>query len=97
MHAFRSFFVSYNGQVSLAYSQEGYIVITDEQLNELRESGERVRIVRDDLEVNDVIGIIVAWSDEQIMVRRRNRRIVKLDRNYLIQLHSEPRISPSEM
>ncbi|WP_211747649.1 hypothetical protein [Paenibacillus sp. Marseille-Q4541] len=72
-------------------------MITDEQLNELRESGERVRIVRDDLEVNDVIGIIVAWSDEQIMVRRRNRRIVKLDRNYLIQLHSEPRISPSEM
>lgn len=72
-------------------------MITDERLNELRESGERVRVVRDNLEVNDVIGIIVAWSDEQIMVRRRNRRVVKLDRNYLIQLESEPRVSPTEL
>lgn len=72
-------------------------MITDERLNELRESGERVRVVRDNLEVNDVIGIIVAWSDEQIMVRKRNRRIVKLDRNYLIQLESEPRQSPTDI
>ncbi|WP_454190463.1 hypothetical protein [Paenibacillus sp. Marseille-Q7038] len=72
-------------------------MITDERLNELRESGERVRVVRDNLEVNDVVGIVVAWSDEQIMVRKRNRRIVKLDRNYLIQLESEPRRSPTDM
>ncbi|WIV20673.1 MULTISPECIES: hypothetical protein [Paenibacillus] len=72
-------------------------MITDERLNELRESGERVRVVRDNLEVNDVVGIIVAWSDEQIMVRKRNRRIVKLDRNYLIQLESEPRQSPTDI
>lgn len=71
-------------------------MLTDDQLNELRESGERIRVVRDDLEINDVVGIIVAWSDEQIMVRKRNRRIVKLDRNYSIQLYSEPRISPTE-
>lgn len=72
-------------------------MITDERLNELRESGERVRVVRDNLEVNDVKGIIVAWSDEQIMVRKRNRRIVKLDRNYLIQLESEPRQNPTDI
>lgn len=72
-------------------------MITDERLNELRESGERVRVVRDNLEVNDVVGIVVAWSDEQIMVRKRNRRIVKLDRNYLIQLESEPRRSPTDL
>ncbi|GIP43401.1 hypothetical protein J45TS6_18600 [Paenibacillus sp. J45TS6] len=72
-------------------------MITDERLNELRESGERVRVVRDNLEVNDVVGIVVAWSDEQIMVRKRNRRIVKLDRNYLIQLESEPRRSPTDI
>ncbi|MBD7967093.1 hypothetical protein [Paenibacillus gallinarum] len=72
-------------------------MITDERLNELRESGERVRVVRDNLEVNDVVGIVVAWNDEQMMVRKRNRRIVKLDRNYLIQLESEPRQSPTEL
>ncbi|NMO95347.1 hypothetical protein [Paenibacillus lemnae] len=69
-------------------------MISDEQLNELRLSGERVRVVRDDLESNDVIGIVVAWDAEQVIFRRRNRRVVKLSRSYSYQLQSEPRTSP---
>ncbi|WP_054958008.1 hypothetical protein [Paenibacillus dakarensis] len=71
-------------------------MISDERLNELRLSGDRIRVVRDDLESNDVIGIVVAWDPEHVIVRRRNRRVVKLDRNYSYQLYDEPRTSPLE-
>lgn len=71
-------------------------MISDEQLNELRLSGERVRVVRDGLESNDIIGTVVAWDAEQVIFRRRNRRVVKLDRRYSYQLQSEPRRNPFE-
>ena len=70
------------------------MVINDEQLDVLRLSGERVRVVRDGLESNDVIGTVVAWDPQHVIIRRRNRRVVKLDRNYSYQLQSEPRRSP---
>ena len=66
-------------------------MITDEQLNEYRISGERVRVVRDGLESNDIKGIVLAWDESQVMIRRPNRRVVKLDRNYIYQPFSEPR------
>lgn len=66
-------------------------MISDEQLNEYRISGEKIRVVRDGLESNDVKGIVLAWDDTQVMVRRPNRRVVKLDRNYIFQPFSEPR------
>ncbi|MGM1046956.1 MAG: hypothetical protein ACQEXX_12520 [Bacillota bacterium] len=69
-------------------------MISDEQLDALRLSGERVRVVRDDLESNDVVGIVVAWDSQHVLIRRRNRRVVKLDRNYSYQLFGEPRTSP---
>lgn len=69
-------------------------MISDEELNALRLSGEKVRVVRDELESNDVKGIVVAWDDEQVLIRRQNRRVVKLDRNYSYQRFSEPRRSP---
>lgn len=68
-------------------------MISDEELNALRLSGEKVRVVRDELESNDVKGIVVAWDDEQVLIRRQNRRVVKLDRNYSYQRFSEPRQS----
>jgi len=68
-----------------------YQMITDEQLNEYRISGERVRVVRDGLESNDIKGIVLAWDESQVMIRRPNRRVVKLDRNYIYQPFSEPR------
>ena len=40
-------------------------MISDERLDELRISGELVRVVRDGLETNDIIGFVVAWDPEQ--------------------------------
>ncbi|GGF69976.1 hypothetical protein GCM10010912_14000 [Paenibacillus albidus] len=71
-------------------------MISDEQLDAYRISGERIRVVRDNLESNDVKGIVLAWDDKQVMVRRPNKRVVKLDRNYIYQPFSEPRQAPVE-
>ncbi|MBP2001258.1 hypothetical protein J2Z69_002301 [Paenibacillus shirakamiensis] len=69
-------------------------MISDEQLDAYRLSGEKVRVVRDGLDTNDIRGIVVAWNDTQVMIRRPNRNVVKLDRNYIIQPSKEKRISP---
>ncbi|WP_379134654.1 hypothetical protein [Paenibacillus sp. sgz500958] len=66
-------------------------MISDEQLNAYRISGEKIRVVRDGLESNDVKGIVLAWDENQVMIRRPNKRVVKLDRNYIFQPFSEPR------
>ena len=71
-------------------------MISDERLDELRLAGDLVRVVRDGLESNDIIGFVVAWDPQHVIIRRRNRRVVKLDRNYSYQLKSEPRVSPIE-
>jgi len=70
--------------------------LTDEQLNQYRLEGTKVRVVRDALEINDVIGIVVAWDDTTVMIRRPNKRIVKLDRNYSITPFTIERINPFE-
>ncbi|RED56253.1 hypothetical protein [Cohnella lupini] len=66
-------------------------MLNDEQLNHFRVEGTKVRVVRDALELNDVVGIVVAWDEEQLLIRRPNRRVVKVKRGYDIQLASEPR------
>lgn len=66
-------------------------MISDEDLNNYRISGEKIRVVRDGLESNDIRGIVLAWDDTQVMIRRPNRRVVKLDRNYIFQPLTEPR------
>lgn len=71
-------------------------VISDDQLNKYRLSGEKVRVVRDAMPENDIRGIVVAWDDTHVLIRRPNRNVVKLDRNYIIQPSREPRISPEE-
>ncbi|QNK54413.1 MULTISPECIES: hypothetical protein [Paenibacillus] len=71
-------------------------MISEEQLDAFRHSGETVRIVRDDLESNDVSGIVVAWDDVSVMIRKPSRRVVKLSRGYLYQPASEERRSPLE-
>ncbi|WP_054940050.1 hypothetical protein [Paenibacillus ihuae] len=71
-------------------------MISDEQLDAYRISGEKIRVIRDALESNDVKGIILAWDDSQVMVRRPNKRVVKLDRNYIFQPFSEPRPATEE-
>jgi len=73
------------------------MMISDEQLDAYRISGEKIRVVRDGIESNDVKGIVLAWDDSQVMIRRQNRRVVKLDRNYLFQPFSEPRKAPDNI
>lgn len=67
-------------------------MLSDKQLNAFRISGEKVRVVRDGLKENDIRGIVVAWDDKQVLIRRPNRNVVKLDRNYVIQPSKEERI-----
>lgn len=66
-------------------------MISDEQLDAYRISGERIRVVRDGLPSNDIRGIVLAWDETQVMIRRPNKHVVKLDRRYLYQPVSEPR------
>lgn len=66
-------------------------MITDEQLDAYRVEGIKIRVVRDVDPQNDVRGIIVAWDDESVLVRRPNRKVVKLSRSYLYQPTSEAR------
>nr|WP_283094553.1 hypothetical protein [Paenibacillus sp. ATY16] len=60
-------------------------------MDQFRQSGEKIRVVRDEMEVNDVIGIVVAWDDASVVIRRHNRRVVKLSRNYRFELASSER------
>ena len=65
--------------------------MNDDQLDKLRVDGTKIRIVRDALEQNDVVGIVVAWDDEYVLIRRQNRRVVKVKRSYAVQPASEER------
>jgi len=68
-------------------------MISEDQLNEYRVSGETVRVVRDNLESNDVQGIVVAWDDSCVMIRKKSRRVVKLSREYVYIAATEERPS----
>ncbi|MFC5470053.1 hypothetical protein ACFPPD_15155 [Cohnella suwonensis] len=66
-------------------------MIKEEQLDRYRQDGTKVRIVRDALELNDVMGIVVAWDDEYVLIRRQNRKVVKIKRSYDMQPVTEER------
>ncbi|MDF2962697.1 MAG: hypothetical protein K0S39_4432 [Paenibacillus sp.] len=66
-------------------------MISEDQLDLYRVEGTLLRVVRDADPKNDVKGIIVAWDDETVMIRKQNRRIVKLDRNHRYQPFAEDR------
>lgn len=61
------------------------------QLDRFRIEATKIRIVRDALEMNDIVGYVVAWDDEHVLIRRPNRRVIKVKREYPIQPASEPR------
>jgi len=69
-------------------------MISEELLDQYRVNGTRVRVVRDADEANDVRGIVVAWDDNTVLIRKMNRRVVQLDRSYLYQPADEPRRFP---
>ena len=72
-------------------------MMEEEKLDRYRVEGAKVRIVRDAMEMNDVVGIVVAWDDDTVMIRRPNRRIVKVSRAHRIQRAEEPRESLLEL
>ncbi|WP_054027832.1 hypothetical protein [Bacillus sp. FJAT-28004] len=69
-------------------------MISEEQLDKYRVSGETIRVVRDAIETNDVKGIVVAWDESSVVIRRPNRRVVKLSREYSYTPASEDRLNP---
>jgi hypothetical protein len=71
-----------------------YTMMEEAELDRYRVEGTFVRVIRDILEMNDVRGFVVAWDDEYVMIRKRNRRVVKLSRSYAIQPADEPRTVP---
>ncbi len=69
--------------------------IDDAQLNQYRLAGTMIRIVRDANSENDVRGIVVAWDERVVLIRKRgSKNVVQLDRNYIYQPYDEPRKFP---
>ncbi len=66
-------------------------IASDDLLNQYRLTGEKVRVIRDEMEQNDVLGIVVAWDDDSVMIRRPNKRVVKLSRSYRYEPAAAPR------
>ena len=66
-------------------------MISDADLDQYRLEGTKVRVVRDAIVTNDVVGIVVAWDDTHVMIRRQNRRVVKLNRSYSYEPAANPR------
>jgi hypothetical protein len=66
-------------------------MITEEQLDKYRIEGTKLRVVRDADPKNDVRGIVVAWDDDLVAIRKQNRNIVKLNRGYHYQPLTEER------
>jgi len=57
-------------------------MISDELLNDFRVNGSKVKVIRDANPKNDVTGTVVAWSEETVLIRKINRKVVKLARTY---------------
>ncbi|MGO4545715.1 hypothetical protein AB4Z29_13010 [Paenibacillus sp. 2TAB23] len=71
-------------------------MISEEKLDAFRVSGETIRVVRDAMEANDVHGIVVAWDETSVVIRRPSRRVVKLSRTYSFAPVSEERVNVFE-
>jgi RNase P/RNase MRP subunit p29 len=67
-------------------------MLTDDQLNEYRVEGTKVRIIRDNVEANDVKGIVVAWNEQSIIIRKQNRKVIEVPRHYICQPLTEKRV-----
>lgn len=70
-------------------------MISDERLNEYRVSGIKVRVVRDAIRANDIRGTVVAWNEDTVVIRKSNRKVVKLPRTYFYQPAADVR--PTEL
>ncbi|MDD9265521.1 hypothetical protein ACFPES_00605 [Paenibacillus sp. GCM10023248] len=66
-------------------------MISEEQLDQFRIESTLLRVIRDVSPRNDVRGIVVAWDDESVLIRKKNRRVVKLSRHYVYQPYEAER------
>ncbi|MEW9698613.1 hypothetical protein [Paenibacillus sp. SI8] len=66
-------------------------MITEDQLDHYRVEGTLLRVIRDVSPTNDVRGFVVAWDDESVLIRKKNRRVVKLARGYVYQPYGDER------
>ncbi len=66
-------------------------MISEEQLDTYRVNETKVRVIRDNNEANDVRGIVVAWNETELIIRKQNRNVVKLSRDYVIVPTDQPR------
>lgn len=57
-------------------------MITDEELDRYRQEGVKIRVERDADAANDVKGYVVAWDGETVLLRKQNRKLLKLPRDY---------------
>ncbi|HEX7056649.1 MAG TPA: hypothetical protein VF260_05565 [Bacilli bacterium] len=64
-------------------------MISEEQLDEYRVLGTNIRVCRDSDPANDVYGIVVAWDDKIVLIRKQSGRVVRLSRDYTF-LPAEP-------
>lgn len=67
---------------------------SDEVLDQFRQAQKVVRVIRDSYEENDVIGKIMGWDDEVVLIRKPRGTVLKVKRMYPIQDESEPRMNP---
>ena len=66
-------------------------MISDEQLNAYRINGTVLRVIRDAEPQNDVKGIVMAWNEDTVMIRKMNRRMLNLSKTYHYQPWDEER------
>lgn len=68
-------------------------MVSEEMLNQFRLDGVKVRVIRDADPVNDVKGYVMAWNENQVMIKKLNKKVLKLDRSYRYQPWEAPRDS----
>jgi hypothetical protein len=66
-------------------------MISEEQLDQYRIEGTKLRVIRDAIAANDVKGIVLAWDEENVMLRKQNRKVLKLSRQYTYQPYDQER------
>jgi hypothetical protein len=72
--------------------------LTDDQFNQYRLDSTLLRIVRDANPDNDVRGIVVAWDDQHVLIRKRgSKNLLKLDRRYVYQPYTDTRAVPIQL
>jgi hypothetical protein len=53
--------------------------------------GTHLRVIRDDDEHNDVRGVVVAWDQDAVLIRKRNRKVLKCSRSCTFLPYGMPR------